>query len=120
MKKASFNNIFPAFIPEILLISGALFCLLGDLIYTSTLNFFILTSMLVLFALTLWKNKYLALIISVLLGLSGFYLIFAVLSEFSEFPAGNIEGIIMLITGLVIFGSLILLSFVMPRKYLKK
>jgi hypothetical protein len=103
-----------------LLIAGIVFGVSGELIVTAKINYFMLACLLIMGVLVLWKNKYLALIISVLLGLVSMYFILALFSEFREFPAGSKEGMNMLITGLLIFGSLIILSVMMPIKYFNR
>jgi hypothetical protein len=51
------------------------------------------------------------------LGLVSFYFILACYSEYKEFPAGDSDGIRLIVTGCLIFGSLIAISFIMPKKY---
>jgi len=67
--------------------------------------------------LLIWKNKYLALSIAILLGGASAYFLLALLSEFHEFPAENQERWQMLLIGIAIFGSLLAASLIMPKKY---
>ncbi len=118
MKKKSLKKNL-SFIPEILLMAGIVFGVIEELIRTSTINYFMIACLAILGVLMIWKNKHLALIISCLLGAVSSYFILALLSEYGEFPVGDKEGIKMLVTGLLLFGSLIILSVIMPIKYFK-
>ncbi|GEM_PF-2091778 len=65
-----------------------------------------------------WRNTIISIIHSMLFGLGSIYMILAAFSEYSEFPAGDPAGIRLLIVGLLLFGSLAIIAFVMPVKYL--
>jgi len=111
-------------IPEILLLIGGFSCLLSELIWTSSISLNFLNGLIVLgiiaiLSLLIWKNKYIALYMSMLLGFVSFYFILALLSEFSEFPVGSQEGIKMLLIGGLICGGLLAISIIMPIKYFK-
>ena len=110
------------YIPEILLLTFGAYTLLFDLIYASSfsvINGIIIFGMITILALLIWKNKYLAFYISMILGFISFYFILALLSEFSEFPAGSKDGRFMLLIGGLIFGGLLVISIIMPVKYFK-
>ncbi|GHT04495.1 hypothetical protein FACS189440_13970 [Bacteroidia bacterium] len=115
MKKVDFKKL--GYLPEILLLAGAVFAFFEELIRTSVVNYFAIACIALLAILLIWKNRWLALSISIVLGLVSFYFILACYSEFKEFPAGDNDGIRMLLTGCLLFGSLIAISFIMPRKY---
>jgi len=66
-----------------------------------------------------WKNLIVSLVYSVLFGFGSIFMVMAVLSEYYEFPAGDPDGILLLTVGLILFGGLALLSFIMPWKYLR-
>ncbi|WP_353129920.1 hypothetical protein [Parapedobacter pyrenivorans] len=104
--------------PEILLLIAGIVCFLGELISASSINGFLFIGVLAILALLIWKNKFLALSIAVLLGGASVFFLLALLSEFSEFPTGSPEGWQMLFVGGAIFGSLLAVSFIMPKKYL--
>jgi hypothetical protein len=67
----------------------------------------------------LWKNIYLSLYLSIIYGFFSIYMLLAVFSEYTEFPAGDPAGIRLLMTGFLIFGGIGLLAFIMPWKYRK-
>lgn len=69
--------------------------------------------------LMLWKNKYLALVIAIVLGAVSLFFMLAVFAEYSEFPSGNKDGWQLLLTGTLLFGSLFAISLIMPRKYFR-
>jgi polyferredoxin len=56
--------------------------------------------------------------LSILLGVGGLFMILAVLSEYSEFPAGDTEGLKLLLIGVLLFVILTVMAFILPRKYL--
>lgn len=66
-----------------------------------------------------WKNFRLGMTLSVIFMAGSFFMILALLSEFSEFPAGDPEGIRMLLVGSLIFIPSGILAAVMPWKYRK-
>lgn len=112
-----------SYIPEILLIVAAIICFLGEWIGTSSFTSFsgiMAFGILVFIALLIWKNKYLALSIAILLGGASVYFLLALLSEFHEFPVENQERWQMLLVGCAIFGSLLVASLIMPKKYFAK
>lgn len=87
------------------------------MIETSNANYFLILCGLVLSILVVWKNKFFALGISTILGLVSFYMIFAVLSEYKEFPPGSISGLVLLFVGESIFVTLFVISIFLPIKY---
>ena len=70
--------------------------------------------------LVILKNKTMALFASLLIGIGSIYMIFAVLSECSEFPRGDANGLKLLLTGAIIFLSTLLISILLPIKYFKR
>jgi hypothetical protein len=72
---------------------------------------------LLLVALLIWKNRYLALFITAVFALGIGYMFLALLSEFHEFPAGDPGAAQMLATGGAIFLSAAILVIIMPIKY---
>lgn len=70
--------------------------------------------------LVILKNKTMALFASLLIGIGSLYMIFAVLSEYSEFPRGDANGLKLLLTGATIFLSTLLISILLPIKYFKR
>ena len=111
------------FIPELLLLISGITCLFFESIYASPTTPIAIGGLtigiLIVLSLLVWKNKYLALSISIILGCICFYFIFALLSEFSEFHAGSMDGLQMLLVGSLIFGGLLIISITMPIKYFK-
>ena len=65
-----------------------------------------------------WKSLAVSFFFSAVFGLGSLYMLLAVLSEYSEFPAGDPKGMELLLVGTLLFGGLALLSFIMPWKYL--
>lgn len=116
MKSLSLKSGLP-YLPEILLSIAVAISFLGELIETSNANYFLILCGLVLAILVVWKNKFFALGISTILGLVSFYMIFAVLSEYKEFPPGNISGLVLLFVGESIFVTLFVISIFLPIKY---
>jgi hypothetical protein len=72
---------------------------------------------LLLVALLIWKNRYLALFITTIFALGIGYMFLALLSEFREFPAGDPRAVEMLFAGGAIFLSVAILVIIMPIKY---
>jgi len=110
------------YIPEVLLLIGGIFCLSNELagnIPISLISGLILFGVLAVFTLLIWKNKYYALVISIILSCISIFFLLAVLSEFSEFPSGSKEGAQMLLFGGLLFGGLFAISVIMPIKYFK-
>lgn len=66
------------------------------------------------------KNKYLAIGLAIILGSLSCYMLFALLSEYNEFPSGDSRGTILLTTGSLIFCSLLIISMLLPLKYFKR
>ena len=106
--------------PEFLLLIGGMFCLVGEWLETSSVNGVMGFGILVIVALLLCKNKYLALTISAILGLVSVFLMLATFAEYSEFPSGSSEGWQLLLVGMLIFGSLLVVSLIMPKKYFRR
>ena len=105
------------YLPEILLFIAIGISFLGELIETSSVNYFMIACGLILFTLIIWKNKYFALSLSIILGLVSFYMLLAVFSEHKEFPSGDRNGWQLLLVGGLIFTSLLAVSIFLPRKY---
>jgi len=116
MKASTPTNARP-YLPEILLAIAVAVSFFGEFTATSNVNYFMIFCGLILFILVLWKNKFFALTISLLLGFISFYMMFAVLSEYMEFPPRDRNGLELLIVGELIFGSLLVISFLLPKKY---
>lgn len=66
-----------------------------------------------------WRNIIVSTIYSLLYGIGSLYMILAVLSEYSEFPAGDPNRFTLLIVGTLLFGGLGVLCIIMPWKYKK-
>jgi len=116
MKASKIRKVFP-YTLEILLLMAAVVCFIGEWIGASSFNGIIAFCILAIAILLIWKNKYLALSIAVLLGGASAFFLLALLSEFHEFPVENQERWQMLLIGSAIFGSLLVASLIMPRKY---
>jgi uncharacterized membrane protein YdcZ (DUF606 family) len=71
----------------------------------------------ILSILLIWKNKWLAYSIAIVLGLVSLYFLLACYKEYMEFPAGDSESTRLILTGGLIFGSLIVISSLMLIKY---
>lgn len=105
------------YLPEILLAAAVGVSFFVEFIATSKVNYVMIFCGLILSILVVWKNKFFALIISLFLGFISFYMMFAVLSEYMEFPPHGRNGLELLVVGEVIFGSLLVISFLLPKKY---
>ena len=119
MKKVNLKEVLP-YLPEIILLGGATVWFLSDLIKTSSVNYLMAVVILLILTLLRWKSKFFSLCLSIMLGLFSFYFQLALLSEFSEFLTGSLEGRQMLLIGSFIFISLIAISVLMPIKYFRK
>lgn len=116
MKKL--KKILP-FTPEIILLICSLLWII-DILAGNQINFVMPIISILLAALLIWKNKFLALTLSILLGIGSCYMLLALISEFREFPIGNPEGNILLLTGSLIFIFLLVMAIFMPIKYFQK
>jgi hypothetical protein len=114
------NTRYLKYLPEIFLFSGILVVIIMDLINTSCVNYGMIICGLLLSILVVWKNKYLALCVGLILGLGSFYMLFALLSEFHEFPAEDKNGTQLLFIGVMMFLTLLAVSVILPVKYFEK
>ena len=108
------------YIPEVFIVLVAIYWFLDGLLTTSYINYLKLAVILFMSLLVILKNKTMALFASLLIGVGSLYMIFAVLSEYSEFPRGDANGLKMLLTGAIIFLSTLLISILLPIKYFKR
>ena len=108
------------YIPEVFIVLGAIYWFLDGLLTTSYINYLMLAVILFMSLLVILKNKTMALFASLLIGIGSLYMIFAVLSEYSEFPRGDANGLKLLLTGAIIFLSTLLISILLPIKYFKR
>jgi len=98
---------------EILLIFSVVFY------WVSTANILnpIAISLMAILLYQLWsQNKTTGMILGSIYLLLNLYLILALMSEFSEFPSGDIEGLKMLLIGMSFIGVNIFLSICLLRK----
>ncbi|MEY3423118.1 MAG: hypothetical protein RIR48_3448 [Bacteroidota bacterium] len=119
MKYYSSKNLW-AYLPEIFLLLSIGFVLIMDWIKTSSVNYFMICFGVILLILIMSKNKYLAIGLAIILGSLSCYMLFALLSEYNEFPSGDSRGTILLTTGSLIFCSLLIISMLLPLKYFKR
>ena len=108
------------YIPEVFIVLVAIYWFLDGLLTTSYINYPMLAVILFMSLLVILKNKTMALFASLLIGVGSLYMIFAVLSEYSEFPRGDANGLKLLLTGAIIFLSTLLISILLPIKYFKR
>jgi len=98
--------------PEILLIIGVLVFW-----FETTLFNPIAITLLILLALSLRKeNKIIKMVTSIIFGLLSVFMLFAVISEFSEFETGSSEGLKLLFIGSSIFIVTLVLSVIIGMK----
>jgi len=116
MKTNKIRKVLP-YTLEILLLGTAVVCFIGEWIGASSFSLMMAFGILAITVLLIWKNKYLALSIAILLGGASAYFLLALLSEFHEFPAENQERWQMLLIGIAIFSSLLAALLIMPKKY---
>lgn len=119
MKTQRLKNVL-SFLPEAILLSMTSFMLIADLLKSSSVNYIVLVLIGLILGMIFLKNKYIAILISSVIALGSAYMLLAVLSEYYEFPAGDTEGIKMLLFGFLLFVSVIILAVVMPFKYFRK
>ena len=108
------------YIPEVFIVLVAIYWFLDGLLANSYINYPMLAVILFMSLLVILKNKTMALFASLLIGIGSLYMIFAVLSEYSEFPRGDANGLKLLLTGAIIFLSTLLISILLPIKYFKR
>lgn len=108
------------FVPEILLLSVALFMAIENLVANGVVNYPMLLLVAFVSTMLLTKNKYMALLTSVVIGAGSLYMVLAVLSEYYEFPTGDANGSILLLIGLSICFAALVLAAVMPIKYFSR
>lgn len=116
MKSSNLKKIW-RYLPEILLFMAIGISFLGELLEASRINYFMIVCGLILSTLIIWKNKYFALSLSIILGLVSLYMLLAVFSEYKEFPSGDRNGLKLLLVGGLLFTSLLAISILLPRKY---
>ena len=75
---------------------------------------------IVLLILIIWKNRFLALTLSILFGLGSLWMLLAAASEYKEFPQGDPAGIRLLLTGSLLSLFALTMSIAMPFKYFLK
>lgn len=110
-----------SYLPELSIITVASLWFLDNLIGTrSNINYFMIAIIALILILMLWRNKIYAIIISIVLGWTSFYMVFAVISEFREYPSGDPDGIKLLVIGLLVFLGLCVTAGFMPMKYMKQ
>lgn len=119
LNEVSFRN-GKRYAPEFLLLMGAVVCLVGEWWAASSINGVMVFGILAIVMLLLWKNKYLALAIAVILGAVSVFFMLAVFAEYSKFPSSSSDGWQLLLTGILIFGSLFAISLIMPKKYFSR
>jgi hypothetical protein len=89
-----------------------------DNLGASTVNYLMIAIIGLLLTLVVWRNKILAVALSILLGAGGLFMILAVISEYREFPAGDPEGIKLLLIGVLLFATFAAMALILPKKYL--
>lgn len=99
-------------LPDCILIAGFTIFFLLNLILGSfhISQLFILIPPVLLLIQLRFKVKWLGIFIGSILALIGFYMTLAVASEYREFPTVTFEAIQLLLVGLVLFGSILVLS----------
>lgn len=115
------------FLPEIC-ITTTLIIMFGDSIFTMIRDgvsaFFLIISAILGALLTcsvgqfFWKKLAISFAYSILFGFGSIYMTLALVSEYKEFPAGDPQGLQMLLFGLFLFGGMAIASFIMPWKYI--
>jgi ABC-type enterochelin transport system permease subunit len=101
-------------LPEYLLIAALLFYWIGE---GKLLNPMIIGLIALLILQVLIQNRVIGLLIPSILGLSCLYMLFALISEFREFPAYTADAQEFLFVGLGLFLLGMLVSGVMIYKY---
>lgn len=110
-----------SYLPELSIITVAILWFFNNLMGTkSNINYFMIAIIALILILMLWRNKVYAIIISIVLGWASFYMVFAVISEYREFPSGHPDGIQLLVVGLLIFLGLAITAGFMPMKYMNQ
>ena len=116
MKSLNVKKAF-SYLPESLLFMAITISFFGELIQASRVNYLLIICAMILSILIIWKNKYFALTLSILLGTASVYMLLAVFSEYHEFPAGDVKGFQLLFIGVLVFTSLLAVAILLPRKY---
>jgi predicted ferric reductase len=103
------------YLPEVAILLFSIGWAIGN-----TVNYVAIGIIAVILTLLIWKNKILAIVLSVVLGLGSLYMLLALASEYSEFPKGDPAGTKLLLVGSLIFLSLLAMSIIMPFKYFSR
>ncbi len=108
-------------IPEVLILLVALYWFLDNLLATpSHVNYFMLAVIAFVSALIVSRNKIMALLLSLIIGVGSLYMLLAVFSEYHEFPKGDADGLKLLLVGVSMFVLTLSASIFIPIKYFKK
>ena len=109
-----------SYLPEIAIITAALYWFTDNLFHEeSHINYIMLSIIAMILTLVLWRNKIYAIMISIIIAWANLYMVFAVVSEYMEYPSGDPEGFKLLTVGMLIFFSLGAIAGFMPWKYFK-
>jgi len=108
------------YIPEVIILIVAIYWFLDGLLGSSYINYFMLGIIAFILGLIILRNRFMALTISVIIGLGSIYMMLAVLSEYNKFSTGNTEGLKLLLIGSSAFIVTLIMSIILPVKYFKK
>ncbi len=115
MKTLNFKN-FLSYLPEVFIISVSVFWFIDNLPIVNYLALAIIALTLVMIK---WKVNMLAFLLSLIVGLGSAYMIIAGFSEWQEMSAGSLAAWSLLSGVLFMFGGALVMSIIMPMKYLR-
>lgn len=114
-----FKNIYLYF-PELLLLSISMFYCLYSIFNGENMHSFTVVSSILLISLLIWRNKYFALILSILLVLGCLCMLWSVIEGFGNFPDIMKERIRFLLISCTGFITIGVFAVIMPFKYWRK
>ncbi len=115
MKTIQFKKIL-SYLPEIFIMGEGAIWFVDNL---PTVNYFVLAIIALTLVMMKWKASTLAFLLSLIVGLGSAYMIIAGFSEWQEMPVGSSAAWSLLSGVLLMFGGTLIMSIIMPMKYLR-
>jgi asparagine N-glycosylation enzyme membrane subunit Stt3 len=107
-------------LPELLLLGLSTYWFLENWFGNKYFNSFALVVMLVLIFQIFFQNRYIAFTLAALIAVFSIYMVFAVISEFHDFPSVTSEALQLLSVGLFFCFMLFSSSFFLVYKFLPR
>jgi hypothetical protein len=107
-------------LPEIIIVILSAYWFLDNYLGRDVINPFALSVFFILLFQVIFQNKFIGMFLATITSLFSVYLVFAVISEFREFPSVTNEAIRLLLFGLLFCLLLFASSVIMIYKFLSK